>query len=139
MHVREILADSSFEGNLIIPTTRDAFLGECLSLLEVRNIGYIDIDPWVHSKKNNCHNNVLEYIEWYGGKQIKGYYWLVDQDNQTVLAISHSVVRTLSGQIRDITPCDDQRDSNLFSLSDQSSLELSSSSKVIYGFSFSLS
>lgn len=136
MRVEVISKISSFNGNLIIPQKKDWRLSACLKLLNVSNIGYVRVDPWIHSNTFDCHNNVLKYADWYGGERISGYYWVEDLDNNSFLAISHSVIKTTKGDILDITPFPDQRSNNLFNMSTHSSLEAFSSSSPIYGFSF---
>ena len=137
MLIAVISEHSSFDGNLIIPSKLDERIKACLQALEVDKIGYVDVEPEIHASLNDCHNNVINQIDIIGGTQIKGYYWLEDLDNNRFLAISHSVWQNTRGDILDITPCIDQRESNLFSLSTHSPLEELSSSSVIYGFSFS--
>lgn len=65
-------------------------------------------------KENDCHNNVLSYIDIHGGNRLCGYYFLVsDLDIQ---AIYHSVWQSPSGQIYDITPFPDNRKVNIVGL-----------------------
>lgn len=139
MQVQVISTLLSFDGNLIIPSRRDNRLDICLKLLKAKNVGYVGVDRWIHSNINDCHNNVLNYVDLYGGQRLQGYYWLEDLGTNKFLAISHSVLKTVKGDVMDITPYNDQRESNLFSLSTHSPLESFSSSSVIYGFSFSFS
>lgn len=138
MRLTTILDHSSYSGNIIIPSKRDWRLNICLNILNVKNIGYVGVDRWIHANINDCHNNVNKYVNWYGGERIIGYYWLEDIDHNTFYAISHSIVNTRNG-IRDITPFNDQRPNNLFSSSTHSPLEQFSSSRVIYGFKFNFS
>lgn len=138
MHVKVISEILNYKGSLMIPSRRDWRLDTCFKMLNA-SPGYVGVDPWIHSNINDCHNNVLRYIDLYGGERIIGYYWLEDLTNNRFLAISHSVLLTLDGKITDITNYEDHRERNLFSVSTQTSLERFSSSSVIYGFSFSFS
>jgi hypothetical protein len=77
--------------------------------------------PVVHKplcKDYNCHNNVNKYVNDYGGKRITGYYLITDIDNERYgCAIYHSIWENTYGNLVDITPFDDFREYNMFSVS----------------------
>ncbi|NDG30812.1 hypothetical protein EB118_12160 [bacterium] len=67
----------------------------------------------------NCHNNVNHYVETYGGEKISGYYLITDVDNDTYgCAIYHSIWKNTYGDLVDITPFEDGREYNMFSVLD---------------------
>ena len=67
--------------------------------------------------KANCHNNVNYYVNTYGGEQIRGYYLITDIDNENYgCAIYHSIWKNTYGNLIDITPFDDNREYNIFSI-----------------------
>ena len=67
----------------------------------------------------NCHNNVNHYVRTYGGEKISGYYLITDIDDQTYgCAIYHSIWKNTYGDLIDITPFDDGREYNIFSVTD---------------------
>lgn len=53
--------------------------------------------------ENDCHNNVLKYIWNYGGEHILGYHF-VEFSTGKFGAILHSIVKTVAGDLLDITP-----------------------------------
>lgn len=64
----------------------------------------------------NCHNNVNQYANTYGGEKISGYYLITDVDDETYgCAIYHSIWKNTYGELIDITPFDDGREYNIFS------------------------
>lgn len=66
----------------------------------------------------NCHNNVNHYVNTYGGKKISGYYLITDIEDDTYgCAIYHSIWKNTYGDLIDITPFDDGRKYNIFSVS----------------------
>lgn len=69
-------------------------------------IGEIEVDPDLNYQPHNCHNNVLQHVEEYGGERILGYYFLVSDTSYQ--AIRHSVWNNYDRLI-DITPYDDGR------------------------------
>lgn len=70
-------------------------------------------------KNENCHRNVNHYVRTYGGKKISGYYLITDVNNSNYgCAIYHSVWENTYGNIIDITPFDDNREYNIFSIMD---------------------
>jgi hypothetical protein len=65
----------------------------------------------------NCHNNVNHYVHTYGGEKISGYYLITDIDDNTYgCAIYHSIWRNTFGDLVDITPFEDGREYNIFSV-----------------------
>lgn len=66
----------------------------------------------------NCHNNVNHYVETYGGEKISGYYLITDtEDVNYGCAIYHSIWKNTYGDLVDITPFEDDREYNMFSVS----------------------
>ena len=66
----------------------------------------------------NCHNNVNHYVNTYGGEKITGYYLITDVDDNTYgCAIYHSIWKNTYGELVDITPFNDGREYNMFSIS----------------------
>ena len=67
----------------------------------------------------NCHNNVNHYTNTYGGEKISGYYLITDADDETYgCAIYHSIWKNTYGDLVDITPFEDRREYNIFSVLD---------------------
>ncbi len=64
--------------------------------------------------ENNCHANVDNYVNMYGGEKIKGYYLIYDIDSNRFIAIHHSIWKNTYGDIIDITRFSDGREWNLF-------------------------
>jgi hypothetical protein len=65
----------------------------------------------------NCHNNVSHYVSTYGGEKISGYYLITDVDNDNYgCAIYHSIWKNTYGELVDITPFEDNREYNIFSI-----------------------
>jgi hypothetical protein len=65
----------------------------------------------------NCHNNVNHYINTYGGEKISGYYLITDIDDESYgCAIYHSIWKNTYGDLIDITPFEDGRVYNIFSV-----------------------
>ena len=75
-------------------------------------IGLVPLQPKPFCTERNCHNNVVEYVNWYGGNRILGYYFL--EDSGRFIAILHSIVRTWDDKLIDITPFNDGRQFNMF-------------------------
>lgn len=50
----------------------------------------------------------------YGGKVIKGYYFVTNLDTGSCIAIKHSIYMNTYGEFIDITPFSDNREYNLF-------------------------
>lgn len=56
-------------------------------------------------KLNDCHNNVLNYINTYSDEHILGYYIAIDKNNsKNAIAVLHSIVKKQNGSFIDITP-----------------------------------
>jgi len=67
----------------------------------------------------NCHNNVIHYVNTYGGEKISGYYLITDTEDATYgCAIYHSIWKNTYGDLVDITPFEDGREYNMFSVMD---------------------
>lgn len=64
---------------------------------------------------DDCHNNVLQHVEIFGGDRVVGFYFIVE--NGVYQAIYHSVWRGSDGNLYDITPYRDQRPYNIFGIS----------------------
>jgi hypothetical protein len=65
----------------------------------------------------NCHNNVNHYVNTYGGEKMSGYYLITDIDDESYgCAIYHSIWKNTYGNLIDITPFDDGREHNIFSV-----------------------
>ena len=84
--------------------------------LDCNWIGAVRVDVKPHCIIWDCHNNTITYTEWYGGNRVLGYYFLQDLDSDRIIAILHSVVRTESGNLVDITPFPDNRKINMFAV-----------------------
>jgi hypothetical protein len=68
---------------------------------------------------SNCHNNVNHYVNTYGGEKISGYYLITDVDDMNYgCAIYHSIWKNTYGELMDITPFEDTRKYNIFSIFD---------------------
>jgi hypothetical protein len=68
-------------------------------------------------RDNNCHNNVNHYVNTYGGEKISGYYLITDIEDGTYgCAIYHSIWKNTYGDLIDITPFEDGREYNMFSV-----------------------
>lgn len=78
----------------------------------------VPVIPKPLCKVADCHNNVNCYVNTYGGERIDGYYLITDLfDDNCGCAIYHSVWKNTFGNIVDITPFDDKREYNIFSIS----------------------
>lgn len=67
--------------------------------------------------QSDCHNNVMHYVDSYGGEQISGYYLITDiNDDSYGCAIYHSLWKDTYGNLLDITPFSDDRAHNVFSV-----------------------
>lgn len=65
----------------------------------------------------NCHNNVNHYVKTYGGEKISGYYLITNIDDINYgCAIYHSVWKNTYNNIIDITPFEDNREFNIFTV-----------------------
>jgi len=77
-------------------------------------IGMVPIIPKPFCKEWDCHNNAIEYTNWYGGTRIIGYYFLRDIHRGGHIAILHSAILTWENSLIDITPFTDGRTCNMF-------------------------
>lgn len=77
-------------------------------------IGAVSLEYFSEYNYNNCHNNVLDHIEIYGGTRRVCYYML--EANGLYQAIYHSVWQDEHGKLLDITPHADGRDYNIIAL-----------------------
>ncbi len=100
---------------LTIPTLSHA-LAACARKLNCSWVGAVQLTPKPHCRLWNCHTNTLRYVDWYGGKRVLGYYWLEDRERGKIVALLHSIVERENGQLLDITPFDDNRTYNIFSV-----------------------
>lgn len=85
------------------------------TLLDCNWIGVVPIQSKPFCKLWNCHNNVLEYVDWYGGIQKIGFYIL--EDIEKYWGVQHSIVETFDRRLIDITPSIDDRSYNIFCVS----------------------
>lgn len=76
--------------------------------------------PIIHKplcKFANCHNNVSHYVKTYGGERVVGYYLITDlYDDNYGCAIYHSIWKNTFGVMVDITPFEDNREYNIFTI-----------------------
>lgn len=91
-------------------------LYSCARNLHCTWIGVVPVTPKPHCREWDCHNNAIQFVDWYGGDRVVGYYWLHDELNKRLVAILHSVVRRETGDLVDITPFCDDREFNVFSI-----------------------
>lgn len=110
--------------DLFIPTVNQNLIDFARSLNGIW-IGAVPILPKPFCKLRNCHNNVFEYIEGYGGERIIGYYLLVDQTGKKYFATLHSIVKTFDNRLIDITPVIDERTYNMFCIIKNQTLDYS--------------
>jgi hypothetical protein len=75
-------------------------------------LGNISTNPDASCEENICHTNVKNYILGHGGKKILGYYFL--ESAWGYQAILHSVWQDSDGNLIDITPFADKRNTNVF-------------------------
>ncbi len=61
-----------------------------------------------------CHLNVEKYVNSYGGQKILGYYFIVNNHNNKIIGIKHSIWKNTYGNLIDITPFSDNRRYNIF-------------------------
>jgi hypothetical protein len=106
--------------NLVIPQLSDNII-RASRKLNASWVGSVRVIPKTHCKPWDCHNNTINYVNWYGGTRIIGYYLLYNIETHQIGAILHSVVRRENQELIDITPFDDERSHNMFCiLKDQS-------------------
>ena len=103
-----------------IPGTIDAALIEFSRGLNCTWIGAVKIQAESAYDFDDCHNNVAKHCEIYGGRAVKGWYYIAGFD--TIQAIRHTVWHDNTNLI-DVTPCEDLRSYNMFAISaDQTDL-----------------
>lgn len=79
-------------------------------------IGAVEVSSKPHCREWDCHNNVIKYVDWYGGTKLLGYYLLEEVDTKDYVAILHSIVRRENNELVDITPFEDERSYNMCAL-----------------------
>jgi hypothetical protein len=70
--------------------------------------------PKPNCKENNCHNNVSNYVELYGGEKITGFYLLINTEYNSIIGVKHSIWKNTYNKILDITKFSDNRKYNVF-------------------------
>jgi hypothetical protein len=78
-------------------------------------IGAVEVNSKPLSAELNCHANVLNYINTYGGSHGIGYYFIQNINSGKFEAILHSVLKK-NNQLIDITPFSDSREYNIIGL-----------------------
>jgi hypothetical protein len=78
-------------------------------------IGAVLIEPKPLCTELNCHSNVLNYVNNYGGTRKIGYYFLKNLVTNKFEAILHSILEK-NGKLIDITPFDDSREYNIIGI-----------------------
>jgi len=96
---------------MMIPTL-DNNLISFVKSLDCTWVGAVPVISKPFCKEWNCHNNTINYSEWYGGQRIIGYYLLEDIDRY--IAVLHSIIVTFNNKFIDITPFSDNRKYNIF-------------------------
>lgn len=84
-------------------------------------IGAVEIATKPLCNELNCHNNVLRYINMYGGEHKLGYYFIKNIQTGKHEAILHSIVFKSDGLI-DITPFEDSREYNIVGIIDNTNI-----------------
>lgn len=109
------MGNKIFIENYTIPEKSDIFLSD-FSLLNFDSTDFLKIPiiPKPHCTEWNCHNNVLQYVNLYGGERILGYYFIKEIETNKIIAIKHSVWENTFNEIIDITPFSDKRKYNIF-------------------------
>lgn len=67
-----------------------------------------------HCTENNCHNNVFNYVNLYGGSQVIGFYLLINIEDNSIIGVKHSIWRNTYNKVIDITKFKDNRKYNIF-------------------------
>ena len=75
-------------------------------------VGTVKVIPDLSCNENMCHDNVRRYILSHGGERVLGYYIL--DSIWGYQAITHSVWRSPTNELVDITPFSDLRSYNTF-------------------------
>ena len=112
-----------------LPTLNEPLISFA-KLLDSTWIGAVPIQPKAFCKEWNCHNNTIEYVDWYGGLRVIGYYILEDVDRY--IAILHSIVMTYDNKLIDITPFSDERKYNIFCISKDQTPDYSTQEIISY-------
>lgn len=97
----------------VIPVVVEDNLKKFARNIGCKWLGAVLVEEKPLCKELNCHNNVLNYINNYGGQQRLGYYFVKNVYTGKFEAILHSVVEK-SNRLIDITPFDDNREYNIF-------------------------
>jgi hypothetical protein len=84
-------------------------------------IGAVSVIPKPLCKELNCHNNVINYINKYGGVQKLGYYFIKNIDLDRYEAILHSLVYK-NEKLLDITPFNDERIYNIVGITNNTNI-----------------
>ena len=74
-------------------------------------IGHVLVDPDLNHEYDNCHNNVLNHVQQFGGEPVIGYYFI--SGFSTIQAVRHSVWYDHDSLI-DVTPYRDGREYIVF-------------------------
>lgn len=106
--------DGRLDQKMFIIPELDKDLIDFAKSLDARWIGMVPIISKPFCKEWDCHNNTIEYTNWYGGTRIIGYYLLRDINRDGHIAILHSVIQTWENRLIDITPFMDGRTYNMF-------------------------
>jgi hypothetical protein len=117
--------DLIFKQNItdtIIPPIDDKDLWEFLSKVDIKDYFNIKIDPKPLCKINDCHNNVIRYVEKYGGKRVIGLYILKDINDKNYVGITHSIWDSPKYGLIDITPTTHKYGYNLFCVFNENKL-----------------
>lgn len=85
-----------------------------IKLLDCSWFKYIKIESKANCRLHDCHNNALKYVNDYGGERLIGYY--IIENNKKIYAVLHSIVKTQSGKLIDITPSEFNFNFRLFGL-----------------------
>ena len=110
--------------NVYIPPIDDKYLWDFLHEYKFSKPLYIPITPKPLYKINNCHNNVIDYINKYGGDRVIGFYMLKEKNSNNFIGITHSVVYK-NGVYLDITPVNHTYNYNIFIPTDKKELDVS--------------
>lgn len=84
-------------------------------------IGAVAVTPKPLCRELHCHNNVLHYVDTYGGERKIGYYFIENIKSNKYEAILHSIV-SKGDCLLDITPFADNRQYNIIGITEHSQL-----------------
>jgi hypothetical protein len=76
--------------NAIVPALNRPIIKQYEMLFNSKAIKIL-ITPYPGCYKNCCHENVIQLVREYGGKVVKGYYIVCEEDFSKSVAIYHSV------------------------------------------------